>query len=350
MKSKLPFSHQFQLKCRTKIKQSNRKIKKLLPRFLSGAYSRRPNPLLPTAYYLPLVLLLLSLACRLGGPEGTAIPVGLPASYEIQTATPTRDPNQAASPLEPAATEAAVVLSLGDAPTHTPDPNLTSVLIPIPTATPTLVDLATPTQALIPTTVLTKTPAAAKPRVTTQPDPPLKGGDWDFETDFIPWPNPYGVPCPGARVAAGWTAFVENGQYGSSCMNENLYQPNVHSGAKSQEMTFDFISANSGILRTIPTKPGHRYTIVAHAKHDHSISPVEMALGIDFTGGTDWTAATVQWFAWDNPAEDTWNPTEETVTATGDTMTIFIKGFHPQADQGGKTVIDNVSVTDLGAE
>lgn len=350
MKSKLPFSHQFQLKCRTKIKQSNRKIKKLLPHSLSGAYPRRPNPLLPTTYYLPLVLLLLSLACRLGGAEGTAIPVGLPASYEIQTATPTRDPNQATSPLEPAATEAAVVLSLGDAPTHTPDPNVTSVLIPIPTATPTLVELATPTQALLPTTVLTQTPAAAKPRITTQPDPPLKGGDWDFETDFIPWPNPYGVPCPGARVAAGWTAFVENGQYGSSCMNENLYQPNVHSGAKSQEMTFDFISANSGVLRTIPTKPGHRYTIVAHAKHDHSISPVEMALGIDFTGGTDWTAATVQWFAWDNPAEDTWNPTEETVTATGDTMTIFIKGFHPQADQGGKTVIDNVSVTDLGAE
>ena len=189
-----------------------------------------------------------------------------------------------------------------------------------------------------------------QPRPVVEPDPPLQGGDWDFETDFIPWPNPYGEPCPGARVASGWTAFVEDGQYGSSCLNENLYQPNVHSGLKSQEITFDFIAANSGVLRTTPTKVGHRYNIVAHAKHDRSIAPVEMALGVDLTGGTDWTAASVQWFAWDSPAEDTWNATEETITATGERMTIFIKGFHPMADQGGKTVIDNVSVTDLGAE
>jgi hypothetical protein len=75
-----------------------------------------------------------------------------------------------------------------------------------------------------------------------------------------------------------------------------------------------------------------------------------MTLGVDLTGGTVWNVDTVQWFAWDNPAEDTWAPTEETITATGESTTIFIKGFHPQADQGGKTVIDNVSVTDLGEE
>ncbi len=320
-------------------------VKRMNSSVNSNTTIKHPATLLPTT----LLLATLLLACRLGGAEGTAIPVGLPASYEIQTATPTRDPKQATTPLEPAATEAAVILPLGDAPTHTPDPNVTSVLIPAPTATSALIEITTPTLALTPTTALTRTPAA-KPRPTTKPDPPLKGGEWDFESDFIPWPNPYGVPCPGARVASGWTAFVENGQYGSSCFNENLYQPNVQSGLKSQEITFDFISANSGIMRTIPTKPGHRYTIVAHAKHDHSISPVQMALGVDFSGGSDWTASTVQWFAWDNPAEDTWNPTEETVTATGDKMTVFIKGFHPQADQGGKTVIDNVSITDLGAE
>jgi hypothetical protein len=125
-------------------------------------------------------------------------------------------------------------------------------------------------------------------------------------------------------------------------MNENLYQPNVMTGLKSQEMTFDFISANSGIFRTIPTKVGHRYQIIAHAKHDRSIAPVQMTLGIDLTGGTAWNAETVQWFLWDGSAEDTWVPTEEIVTATGESMTIFIKGFHPMADQGGKTVIDNV--------
>jgi hypothetical protein len=122
----------------------------------------------------------------------------------------------------------------------------------------------------------------------------------------------------------------------------------VLSGAKSQEITFDFISANSGIWRTISVKAGHRYKIIAHAKHNRSLSPIQMALGVDLGGGAEWAAATVQWFGWDNQAEDVWAETEETVTATGDKMTIFIKGFHPMADQGGKTVIDNISVTDLG--
>ncbi len=308
-----------------------------------------------TRYILPAALLfaalLPALACRIGGSEGTAIPVGRPASFEVQTATPTINPQLATRSLEPAQTEPEVVLPLGSVPTDTPDPNAPPTSLLIPVATPTPTPVVTPTVELTPTVALTQEVAAApKPKPVVEPDPPLKGGDWDFETDFIPWPNPYGEPCPGARVASGWTAFVENGQYGSSCMNENLYQPNVFSGLKSQEITFDFIAANSGILRTIPTKVGHRYNIMAYAKHDRSISPVEMALGVDLTGGAEWTAETVQWFAWDGSAEDTWEATEETITATGESMTIFIKGFHRQGDQGGKTVIDNVSVTDLGSE
>lgn len=302
---------------------------------------------------LPVILLLapvlFSLACALGGTGGTAIPVGRPASFEIQTATPTLNPQLATRELEPV--EPAQILPLSSAPTDTPDPNAQPTLPPLPADTPTPAQEITPTLTLTPTAALTQAVAVApQPRPVVEPDPPLQGGDWDFETDFIPWPNPYGEPCPGARVAAGWVAFVEDGPYGSSCMNENLYQPNVFSGLKSQEITFDFIAANSGVLRTIPTKVGHRYNVVAHAKHDHSVAAVEMALGVDLSGGTDWTASTVQWFAWDGAAEDTWIPTEETITATGESMTIFIKGFHPMADQGGKTVIDNVSVTDLGLE
>jgi hypothetical protein len=183
---------------------------------------------------------------------------------------------------------------------------------------------------------------------TTTLAPPLQGGEWDFEGDFLAWPNPYGEPCPGAAVAAGWTAFVEAGEFGSSCLNENLYAPNVFSGFKSQEITFDFVAANSGVFRAISTQPGHRYNIVAHAKHDRSVSPVVMFLGVDLSGGTDWQAQTVEWFPWDNAAEDAWVITEETVVATGNRLTIFIRGQHPLAEQGGKTVIDNVIITDLG--
>jgi len=290
------------------------------------------------------------LACSVAGGQATAIPAGRPASFDVQTATPTPDPQQATAEPEELEPEAIVIVPLDDAPTPTPDPNATPTLPPRPTASPTL-PLPTPSPTAPPTNTPTPSLPTSAPAAQSQNsdlDPPRQGGDWDFETDFVPWPNPHGEPCPGAAVASGWTAFVERGQFGSSCLNENSYGPNVFSGFKSQEITFDFIAANSGIFRTITTQPGHRYNIVAYAKHDRSTTPVEMFLGVDLTGGGDWQAETVQWFPWDSNTQDAWGATEETVTVTGEQMTIFIRGVHPLAEQGGKTVVDNVSVTDLG--
>lgn len=299
-------------------------------------------------WFITIGTVLLSVACGLVGGAGTAIPPQRPANFEVQTATPTIDPKLIVD--QSGASEVAIIVPLSDAPTHTPGPFTEAAATSTPTLapTPTAITLAA-TPVFTPTVDLTKEAVVSAPPISNvTPDPPLQGRDWDFETEFIPWPNPYGEPCPGASVASGWTAFVEEGPYGSSCLNENLYQPNVFSGAKSQEITFDFISANSGVFRTVPVKAGHRYSIKAYAKHDHSLSPVQMALGIDLTGETMWHAETVQWFPWDGDAEDTWIETEEVVIATSGNMTIFIKGQHPLAEQGGKTVIDNVSVTDLG--
>lgn len=297
--------------------------------------------------FIPAIALLLG--CALGG-RGTAIPAGLPASFDVQTSTPAPDLSHATPTRPPVEPEVEIILPLGDAPTNTPDPNATPTPVVQPTATPIPI-LPTPSVPAVITPTATVTPTkvtVAVPTPVVEPDPPLKGGNWDFEAEFIPWANPYGEPCPGAAVASGWTAFVEKGEYGSSCMNENLYQPNVFTGLKSQEITFDFIAANSGVYRTIPTRPGHQYTIATYGKHDHSTTPVQLFLGVDVTGGAIWNAETVEWFPWDGSAEDTWLPTEETVTATGESMTIFIRGFHPLAEQGGKTVVDNVSITDLG--
>lgn len=285
------------------------------------------------------------LACTLARQTPQPLPEGQQLSFDVQTATPT----------------ATIVLILTNAPSHTPDPRATATPTATLTSTATgseTVD-ATPQESAGVAEEATPTPEPEAAEEAPPPPPPptaapaataapLVGGDWDFEDSFIPWGNPYGEPCPGASVASGWSAFVEQGEYGSSCFNENLYRPNVFSGAKSQEITFDFIAANSGVFRTIPTQPGHRYQITAYAKHDRSVAPVQVFLGVDLTGGTAWDAETVQWFPWDDGAEDAWTATEETVTANGGTMAIFIRGFHPMADQGGKTVFDNVSVTDLG--
>ncbi|HRV90635.1 MAG TPA: hypothetical protein P5526_00565 [Anaerolineae bacterium] len=313
-------------------------------------------------------LMLLSLACSLGG-AATALPPGPPASFDVQVATPTPHLRQNSGGQAAAEAVPVEITPLGDAPTHTPDPNASPTPIRLPTHTPTLPPTPTTdteTLAAVGVELTSEPEPTVEPELTSEPeavevaagseptlppealDPPLERGDWDFEGEYVPWPNPHGEPCPGARVAGGWNAFVENGPFGSSCLNENLYQPNVYSGAASQEITFDFIAANSGVYRTISTTPGHRYTIVAYAKHDRSAAPVEMFLGVDYGGGTAWDAETVEWFPWDEGAEDTWTATEETVTATGERLTIFIRGFHPMADQGGKTVIDNVSVLHLG--
>jgi hypothetical protein len=178
----------------------------------------------PRLMWLALAgLALLSLACLIGSRSGTAIPAERPADFEVQTATPTLDPGLMT--LESETNEPTLVARMADAPTHTPDPNRPPpTFTPLPAPTATLLPPES-TAEITPTLALTQ-PAlpTLPPRPTITPDPPLQGGDWGFEVNFIPWPNPYGEPCPGAAVAAGWTAFVEDGPYGSSCMNENLYQ------------------------------------------------------------------------------------------------------------------------------
>ena len=215
-----------------------------------------------------IIAVLPSLACLISNPAGsTAIPAGRPEDFEIQTATPTSSPEPTV--VEPTAVEeeGASVLLLGDAPTHTPDPNLptaTATLVVIPTDTPTAVleeptaslepaASLEPTEAITQTDEITATPTPPKP--TSEPAPPLQGGDWDFEAEFIPWGNPYGEPCPGARVASGWSPFVEDGPFGSSCMNENLYQPNVFSGGRSQELPLIlFRLTRACIARSTPNR------------------------------------------------------------------------------------------------
>lgn len=149
-------------------------------------------------------------------------------------------------------------------------------------------------------------------------------------------------------VAVGWDAFGQPGAYGYSKFNGNKFIDNVHSGQYSQEITFDFVDATAGIYRTVEVIAGHRYTIEAWAKHTWSVSPVELALGVDLGGGTNFQAPNVQWFPWDAQGDEVWLRTAVTVQATGSTMTIFLRGHHPMAERGGATIFDDVRVHDHG--
>jgi hypothetical protein len=126
----------------------------------------------------------------------------------------------------------------------------------------------------------------------------------------------------------------------------NTLEVNPHrSGNHGDTLYFkSLVAMGSSKIQT----PGHRYTISAWGKHIKSASPVELILGIDLSGGQDHRAASVQWFPWDEVVEDAWVHTEETVAATGPSMTIFLRAHHPQPAQGGATLFDDVSVRDLG--
>lgn len=169
-----------------------------------------------------------------------------------------------------------------------------------------------------------------------------------MEAGFAPGASPLGEDCPGWSVAAGWQAFLAPGTPASSCLNENKNPANVKSGQRSQEITFDFVQAEAGIYRQARTIPGHRYQIEAWGKHVRSQSPVELSLGVDLTGGEDWRGTLVTWHPWKETGEDVWVHTQVTVRTSGETLTVFLKGYHPYAAQGGATLFDDVRVVDLG--
>lgn len=168
-----------------------------------------------------------------------------------------------------------------------------------------------------------------------------------MEIGFDNWPAPAGADCPAGNLAKGWKAWVFPGEYGYSCLNENKNPVNVHAGQRSQEITFDFIDGEGGIFRRLETTPRWQYTVEAWGIHSPSGTPVELFLGLDPSGGENPSAASVRWFPWREKGEAAWVRTTETLTATGPFLTIFLKGKHGVAVQGGATLFDDVRISVL---
>ncbi len=253
--------------------------------------------------------------------------------FEVQTATPT-------------------VSIMFEVATFTPIPKSTNTPIPTPTSEITATAIVEPEATAPPAEAEPPTPAPPPPPPTaTVPlAEPLRGGAWDFEDGFQPWANPFADACPGSGLANGWTGFTSRDQYGSACMNQTVWKDNVHSGESAQEITFAYVGIDAGVYRPAPTIPGHRYTIDAHMRREFSPAKVSVFVGVDLTSGTNWEADTVQWFPWNEDVDDAWGATSVTVVATGETMTVFLKGSHPYPEPGGTLRLDNTSITDIGPE
>lgn len=172
-----------------------------------------------------------------------------------------------------------------------------------------------------------------------------------MEAGFYSWPSPY--ENFGGFTANGWDWFInayapDADPPNAPRLNENQNPANVYRGQRSQEISFDYRHGEAGIWRTLAVTPNHRYLIEAWARYAPSPGGVQLYLGVDLAGGTNFKAATVAWYPWRDMTPDWWIATQETVIATGDTMTIFLRAVHPVAEPGGNTMFDTVSVTDRG--
>lgn len=208
---------------------------------------------------------------------GTAIAIPTAFLPELPSATPLAveaRPPAATEPASPTDTPAAVVTE----PAPTASATLPPSAAPAPSATPL-------SQQPTPTLPATRLPQPA-PAATL---PPRRGGNWDLEEGFYAWQSPH----------EGFTAFVANGWLPLSKvydpaapprLNENKYVPNIHSGERSQEVSFDWRSGEAGIFRTVEVVPGHRYVVQAWTKYVPSESGLAVYLGIDL-GGSDNFAA-----------------------------------------------------------
>ena len=177
--------------------------------------------------------------------------------------------------------------------------------------------------------------------------PPRRGGDWDMESGFYQWKSPFEEFV--GHVANGWSPLIKAYPPAAAArFNENKFPPNIHSGQRSQEISFDFRSGEMGLWRSEAVVPGHQYVIEAWAKYAPSPNGLKLFLGVDLTGGNQFEAATVTWYPWQNTTPDQWIVTRQTVRATGERMTIFLRAVHPVPEPGGNTMFDNVSLLDQG--
>jgi len=179
--------------------------------------------------------------------------------------------------------DGASITQVGAAPTPTPTPSPT----PTPTATPT-------------------------PTPTPTPVPPVQRVvNGSFENGFT------------AGVGNGWTKFatVSTLVHGSASVNK------VDGSFSQYWSRSDAAAMDGGVYQVISVTPGGSYALSAQMKRQCTLTGTTMRVGYDLTGGTNPAAASVV-YTEITGADNVWNAFSTNVTATGSTMTIFLRGGH----------------------
>jgi len=163
-----------------------------------------------------------------------------------------------------------------------------------------------------------------------------------FEGQYSAYVPPGGHPdcgavCSTAQVASGWTPWWRpSGSSPDYAMPE--YKPaelwhvpdRVQEGSRAQQYFTRWILHEAGVYQRVSASVGqqYRFRIWGHAWSSDSDNPylsnstLEQRIGIDPTGGTDWTSSNIVWGPW-NQQYDAYGTFYVCATATSNHITVF---------------------------
>ncbi|MBX7246141.1 MAG: fibronectin type III domain-containing protein [Candidatus Sumerlaeaceae bacterium] len=133
-------------------------------------------------------------------------------------------------------------------------------------------------------------------------------------------------------VGNGWTSWISSGTptFGQASANKQ-------DGSYSQYWNrADTAVFDGGVRQTITVVPGQQYTIVAWMKRQSTLAGTSMKFGYDLTGGTNGTAASVNYTDITGGTNNVWVQYTANVVATGSSITLFARGGHT-GTTGGTT-------------
>ncbi len=179
-------------------------------------------------------------------------------------------------------------------------------------------------------------------------DPNLAGllSDEGAFTNEYPVPNPYPLPNTAPElvtgggfegtfaggVGDGWTSWTAPG---SAAITFGRASLNKYEGSHSQYWARGNTTPfEGGVLQTIGVTPGAACQITAWLKRQSTFSGTTLEFGYDLTGGTDPASSNVIYTDLTGNPDNTWVQYDQTVTATGSSITLFARAGHTGSTGG----------------
>lgn len=129
-------------------------------------------------------------------------------------------------------------------------------------------------------------------------------------------------------------------------------QKNVHDGKSAQYWARpDTLVFDGGFYQVVSVNPDDLYEITAWLKRQSDFQGASMAFGYDLSGGTDGSAASVNYTDLSASVNNTWVRYNVIVKAVGTSLTLFARGGHNDPSGGDKAYfyLDHVSLFPVAA-